>query len=101
MPDRNSATLAELEEIRKDAVAKAMNGGADKYYAGKVIGAIDDLTQGYGGQMYKKARAARKAQALEFEDQGAVARLVENKDKSRTDRATALEDTWNKTVAGW
>jgi hypothetical protein len=35
---------------------------------------------------------------MEFEEQGAVARLVEN--KSRTDRATALEDTWRKTVLG-
>jgi hypothetical protein len=33
---------------------------------------------------------------MEFEEQGGVARLVDN--KSRTDRAVALEDTWRKTV---
>jgi hypothetical protein len=33
----------------------------------------------------------------EFERQGAIARLVENKGMSY-DRATALEDTWSKTV---
>lgn len=88
--------LNELEDLRQAAVAKAMNGGADGYYAGKVIRAIDEATEGAGGDAYKSARAARKAQAMEFEERGGVARLVE--DKSRTDRATALEDTWRKTV---
>lgn len=97
-PDRNTATLKELEDLRQAAVARAMDGGTEGYYAGKVMRAIDATTEGMGGNAYKAARAARKAQALEFEDQGAVARLVEN--KSRTDRATALEDTWQKTVLG-
>jgi hypothetical protein len=97
-PDRNSATLKELEDLRQAAVARAMDGGTEGYYAGKVIRAIDQATEGSGGKAYAAARAARKQQALEFEDQGAVARLVEN--KSRTDRATALEDTWRKTVLG-
>lgn len=91
-------SLKEMEDLRQAAVAKAMNGGADGYYAGKVIRAIDQATEGAGGEAYQAARAARKQQALEFEDPGAIARLVEN--KSRTDRATALEDTWQKTVLG-
>lgn len=95
---RYKASLKELEDLRQAAVARAMDGGTEGYYAGKVIRAIDDATEGAGGSAYKAARAARRQQALEFEDQGAVARLVEN--KSRTDRATALEDTWRKTVLG-
>lgn len=95
---RYKASLKELEDLRQAAVARAMDGGTEGYYAGKVIRAIDEATDGAGGDAYKAARAARKQQALEFEDQGAVARLVEN--KSRTDRATALENTWRQTVLG-
>jgi hypothetical protein len=91
-------SLKELEDLRQAAVARAMNGGTEGYYAGKIIRAIDQATDSAGGQAYGKARAARKAQAMEFEEQGGVARLVN--DKSRTDRATALEDTWRKTVLG-
>lgn len=91
-------TLKEMEDLRQAAVARAMNGGTEGYYAGKIIRAIDDATEGAGGMAYQAARKARKEQALEFEETGAVARLVEN--KSRTDRATALEDTWRKTVLG-
>lgn len=91
-------TLKEMEDLRQAAVARAMNGGTEGYYAGKVISAIDEATEGAGGKLYKEARAARRKQATEFEETGAVARLVEN--KSRTDRSTALEDTWRKTVIG-
>lgn len=91
-------SLKELEDLRQAAVARAMNGGTEGYYAGKIIGAIDEATEGAGGKAYQAARKARKEQALEFEDQVAVERLV--KDKTRTDRTTALEDTWRKTVLG-
>lgn len=95
---RQKASLKELEDLRQAAVARAMDGGTEGYYAGKVIRAIDEATEGTGGEAYRAARAARRHQALEFEDQGAVAQLVEN--RTRTDRATALEDTWRKTVLG-
>jgi hypothetical protein len=94
----DTRSLKELEDLRQAAVARAMDGGTEGYYAGKVISAIDQATDGAGGSAYKAARAARRAQAMEFEEQGGVARLVEN--KSHTDRATALEDTWRKTVLG-
>lgn len=91
-------SLKELEDLRQAAVARAMDGGTEGYYAGKVIRAIDESTDGAGGNAYKVARAARRQQAIDFEDPTAVARLVEN--RSRTDRATALEDTWRKSVLG-
>lgn len=91
-------TLKELEDLRQSAVARAMDGGTEGFYAGKVIRAIDEATEGAGGNAYKVARAARRQQALDFEDPASVARLVEN--RSRTDRATALEDTWRKSVLG-
>jgi hypothetical protein len=91
-------SLKEMEDLRQAAVVRAMDGGSESFYAGKIISAIDAATEGAGGKLYKDARAARRAQALEFEETGAIARLVEN--KSRSDRATALEDTWRKTVIG-
>lgn len=94
----NKLSLKQMEDLRQAAVARAMDGGTEGFYAGKLIQAIDATTEGAGGKLYKEARAARRAQAMEFEETGAIARLVEN--KSRTDRATALEDTWRKTVIG-
>lgn len=91
-------TLQEMEDLRQAAVARAMDGGTEAHYAGKIISAIDQATEGVGGKAYQAARKARREQATEFEEQGAVAQLVEN--KSRTDRAVALEDTWRKTVIG-
>jgi hypothetical protein len=88
-------TVRDLEKLRQQAVAKALNGGEDAHYAGQLIKSLDEVTEGAGGKLYQQARAARKAQALEFEEQGAVSDLVSN--ASRTDRATALEST-TKTI---
>lgn len=97
-PIGQQATLAQLESLRQAAVAERMDGGTKGYYAGKVIAAIDQATEGSGGKAYKAARRARREQALEFQDQGAVEQLVSN--DSRTDRSIALENTWKKTVLG-
>lgn len=91
-----AVSIRELEDLRQAAVARAANGGTDAYYARKVMDTIDRATEGVGGAAYKKARAARKAQAMEFEERAGVARLVD--DASRTDRAVALENTWRRTV---
>lgn len=95
---RLTLSLKEMEDLRQDAVAEAMNpnAGRGKIYASKVIAAIDEATEGQGGTKYKEARAAYRNMKLEFEDQAAVADLVDN--ASRTDRATALEKTV-KTIA--
>lgn len=89
--DAGQITIRDIEKLRKQAVAKAMNGGEDGHYAGQLIKAIDEVTEGAGGDLYKAARSARRSQAMEFEEQAGVAELVDN--SSRTDRATALEGT--------
>jgi hypothetical protein len=91
-------SIRDLEDLRKSAVAKASNGGEDAYYAGKLIESIDKATDGAGGKLYQAARAARKAQGTEFQEQGAVADLVDN--SSRTDRTTALENTTKTITSG-
>lgn len=94
----SGTSIRDLEDLRKAAVAKAMNGGEDGYYAGKLINAIDAATDGAGGKLYAAARAARKAQGLEFQEQGPVADLVSN--SSRTDRTTALSNTVKAITSG-
>jgi hypothetical protein len=94
----SGTSIRDLEDLRKAAVAKAMNGGEDDYYAGKLISAIDTATEGAGGKLYQAARAARKAQGTEFEEQGPVADLVSN--SSRTDRTTALSNTVKAITSG-
>lgn len=94
----SGSTIRDLEALRKQAVAKSLNGGEDAHYAGQLIQTLDQITDGAGGKLYQAARAARKAQALEFEDQGAIGKLVEN--KSRTDRAIALENTVGSITKG-
>lgn len=90
-------TLSELEGIRRAAVAKGKSGGTAAHYASEVKDVIDQITDGSGGEKYKAARAARKALGDEFERTSAISRLVKNRKLSK-DRATALEDTWHKTV---
>ncbi len=92
-------TLYQLEEaVRKEAVDQTFSPEASvRRRAGEVLGIIDQITEGAGGQAYKAARAARKAQGAEFERQAAVAQLVENRGLT-TDRAVKLEDTWRRSV---
>jgi hypothetical protein len=91
-------SIRELEDLRKAAVARAKDGGTAGHYAGQLIKAIDDATDGAGGNLYKQARAARKAQAMEFDEQTGVSRLVS--DKTRIDPSVPVEQTWRKTVIG-
>lgn len=90
-------TLKELEGIRRSAVARGKAGGTEGHYASEVKQVIDSLTEGAGGEAYQAARKARAAVGEEFERTQAVAALVKNR-KMSMDRATALEDTWHKSV---
>ena len=94
-------SINDLEVLRQANQAKLMSSdGTVRHYAGQLTREIDRATEGAGGELYKAARAARTEQALRFEDPAAIERLVTKKPGSRTDRTTALEDTWRKTVIG-
>lgn len=95
--DGKTMSVRDLEDLRKTAVRKGSSSGEERFYAGKLRDAIDQATQGAGGDLYRAARKARTEQAAEFQNQGAVARLVPDSG-FRTDRTVALEDTWKKTV---
>lgn len=89
-----SVKLDELMHLREQASSIARTGqGSEKFYAGKVVGAIDDA-MGKIPAAAKNWRAAFKAfkdHKIEFEDQALVNKLTDM--KSRTDPQTAMEDT--------
>jgi len=91
-------TLNELEGVRRAAVAARKDGGTKGHYASELIGQIDKLTDSAGGEAYAAARQARRDYANRFEEPQAIDQLLTR--DSRTDRTTALEDVWNKTVVG-
>ena len=90
-------SLAEVEAIRKAAVAKGRAGGTQGHYASEVKSVIDQVTDGAGGDAYKAARKARAQVGEEFERTGIINQLVKQRGKTN-DRAVALEQTWRKSV---
>lgn len=90
--------LRELEDLRKKASGISAQGGDNAYYAAEVVRSIDNAFENIpqGANAWKAARDAFKQHKLQFADQSSIESLVSN--ASRTDRATALEDTWRKTV---
>lgn len=92
---RRPIKLVELDDMRRKASAIARKGGTDGHYAGELVNAIDKSFDGVpaAATKWKAAREAYKAHKIEFEDQALIKKLTSNKGKSRTDRATALEET--------
>jgi hypothetical protein len=99
MDESGNISARNLERIRQEVTATA-NGppSATTHFAGQARNIIDQMAESSGGELYAKARAARKAQGNEFEQQGAVSDLVSN--ASRTDRTTALENTTKTIISG-
>lgn len=93
-----SIRINDLEEVRKEANVKV--GSADKteaYYAKQAVKVIDDILDKSGGNLYKDARKAFAKTKDEFDRQGLIKSLTSEKGRT-TDRAVALEDTFDKVV---
>lgn len=90
------ATIDQLESMRQRVNQLGQRDGSVKKFMGDVRNGIDTMTEGKGGDLYKEARAKRKAVGTEFEEQGGVANIVDK--KSQTDYKVAGEDVWHKTV---
>jgi len=58
---------------------------------------INEITEGKGGDLYQKARKLRQDYAKNFENIGAVDRLISTKANS-DDRVVALEDVFQKSI---
>lgn len=96
--DGQGITINDLENIRKEAVAKTLGPpSTDGHYAGQAIGVIDDILDNSGGDKYKAARQLYKAGKTEFERQKLMRDMVTDK-SGTTDRATALEDTFDRVI---
>lgn len=94
-----SVRIADIQDLRSEATAIARTGGKEGHYASQVVKAIDESMESMpaSAKAWKDAHGAFKAHRAEFADQAAISRLVNNK-RGTKDRATALEDTWSKTV---
>ena len=60
-----------------------------------LISAIDDATEGAGGDVYRRARRARAEMAREFENVGITRRLLSTK-RGTDERSVAYEDVFKK-----
>lgn len=71
-------SIRALEDVRK-AVNKAVQPGTpNDAYGASIKDTIDQITEGVGGDLYKKARQLRIEQAQKFERRAVVARFLSN-----------------------
>lgn len=89
-------TIREVEALRQAMVKWGKADGASGAYMGEAKRVLDGITDGKGGELYAKARAARIAQRDQFEDPGVINRLVS--EKPGGDRITPFEDVFAKSV---
>jgi hypothetical protein len=66
-------------------------------HAGEMKKLINAATQDKGGELYKTARGLRTAYSRQFEDIGAIDKLLRTK-KGTTDRAVAFEDVFKHSI---
>lgn len=66
-------------------------------FAKRVTTAIDEATDGQGGELYKKARKLRAQFADEFENAGLTSKLIGTK-RGTDERQIALEDVFDKVI---
>ena len=78
----NNATNAEPTNIRQASIMK---------------GLIDAETEGKGGDVYRRARAARAKYAKDYEEIGIISDLVNTK-RGTADRKIALENVLDRTI---
>jgi hypothetical protein len=66
-------------------------------HAGEMKKLINAATQDKGGELYQKARSLRTQYSRQFEDIGAIDKLLRTK-KGTTDRAVAFEDVFKHSI---
>ena len=93
-----TVTLQQAEKIRAaiNRFAK-QNDPNDLRVASELKSLIDAQTEGAGGKLYSKARAARARYAQNYENIGIVKNLLGTK-RGSVDRVIALEDVLNRSV---
>lgn len=90
-------SINDLEEIRKMVNRLSGDTKSNMEYGRQINQLIDSTTENVGGQLYKEARALRAKYAREFENVGAVDKLLSKK-PGTSDRSVALEDVFGHSI---
>jgi len=93
----NQVSIDDLENIYKVAGNLSKDNPSAATFMGQVKGIINEMTEGTGGDLYRKARMERKQLAKEFENVKRVDDLLSTK-AGKTDRKVALDDVYNHIV---
>ena len=91
------ATLANIENLRKGINQSTNNDPVNIRQAAILKEILDRGTEGLGGDLYKKARAARRKYSEDYKNVGLVKNIL-GKKTGTDDRSIALEDVVNKSV---
>jgi hypothetical protein len=86
-----------LEDIYKVINKNYVAGTPNAAYGRDMRNIINEITEGKGGDLYQKARRLRQDYAKNFENIGAVDRLLRTKPDSE-DRLVAFEDVFQKSI---
>jgi hypothetical protein len=95
--DKTKLTLGDAYQLRKFVNKVAGSDSTNIKFARDLKEAIDAATEGKGGELYKKANAARTQYASDYENFGLAKQLL-NAKRGSTDRAVAMEDVLHKSV---
>jgi hypothetical protein len=92
------STLDDVEILRQFVnEATDWADGRQALMARKINSAIDEGTEGLGGELYRAARKVRQNFANEFENVGLTAKLLATK-RGTDERAIALDDVFDKII---
>lgn len=91
------ASINDLEEVRKMVGTLGGKDATNSYFAREIKSVIDNMTEGAGGEAYKRARALRARYGREFENVGVVDKLLSTK-PGTTDRAVAFENVFDHSI---
>lgn len=93
-----SATIKQMEDFRKDIVAKTDSKSAPDIRQSTIIkNLIDGQTEPYEGNLYRNARQLRREQAQKWESNTIIKNLT-NLKRGTEDRMIALEDITDKVI---
>lgn len=90
-------TIDALEDIYKFINQNAQEGTPNAVQAKQLKNLINASTEGAGGDLYRQARQLRADYGRQFENVGAVDKLLRTK-PGTTDRAVAYEDVFNHSI---
>lgn len=93
-----SPTIKQMEDFRKDIVAKTDSKSAPDIRQSTIIkNLIDGQTEPYEGNLYRNARQLRREQAQKWESNTIIKNLT-NLKRGTEDRMIALEDITDKVI---